>query len=234
MVIADRHGANPKPVPLRGLGNSTRANRDAMHNNNPAWSADGEWVYFASGTEPQNETNVDVWRVRPSGGAAERLTNQHAAANYPVVIDPRTVLYVARDDVGGGPWLWSLDVNRKTTGARISSGVERYMSTSASRDGRRIVATVSNPSSNLWRVPLLESSGHRGRGRAVVRCLFGRDGRKRHGSTATRSITCQSAEPATGYGVSRPRRACRSGARLTRHSSSQQPCLPMVANWRWS
>ena len=89
MVIADRQGANPRQIPLRGLGVRARpATGDAVHNNNPVWSPDGEWVYFASGAEPQNEMDVDVWRVRPSGGPAERMTNQHAAANYPVVIDP--------------------------------------------------------------------------------------------------------------------------------------------------
>ena len=154
MVVADRQGANPRQVSLAGLGDRARANPDAMHNNNPVWSPDGEWVYFASGAEPQNETDVDVWRVRPSGGVAERMTNQHAAANYPVVIDPATVLYVARDGEGAGPWLWSLDVNRKTT-ARISPGIDQYMSISASRDGRRMVASVANPSSSLWRAPLL-------------------------------------------------------------------------------
>ncbi len=155
MVIADPQGANPRQIPLRGLGVRAHAGDEAVHNNNPVWSQDGEWVYFASGAEPQNEMDVDLWRVRPSGGPAERMTNQQAAANYPVVIDPRTLLYVARDADGGGPWLWSLDVDRKTT-ARISSGVDQYMSISASRDGRRMVASVSNPSSSLWRVPLLD------------------------------------------------------------------------------
>jgi len=153
MVIADRHGANPRQIPLRATNFRASLAAAAVHNNNPAWSPDGDWVYFSSGEEPQNEMDVDIWRVRPSGGPAERLTNQHAAANYAVAIDSRTVLYVARDADGGGPWLWSLDVNRKST-SRVSPGVEQYMSISASRDGRRVVATVSNPSSSLWRVPL--------------------------------------------------------------------------------
>jgi Tol biopolymer transport system component len=55
---------------------------------------------------------------------------------------------------GSGPWLWSLDVETKAT-RRVISGVEHYSSVSASRDGRHIVATLSNPSATLWRVPLL-------------------------------------------------------------------------------
>ena len=69
MVIADRHGANPEQIPLRGLSEHAMPIRDGVHNNNPVWSADGEWVYFASGAEPQNEMDVDVWRVRRRVGA---------------------------------------------------------------------------------------------------------------------------------------------------------------------
>ena len=80
--------------------------------------------------------NVDVWRARPAGGEPERLTTQHAAVNYPALIDARTLLYVAREEDGSGPWLWALDVERKTT-TRVSSGVDQYTSVAASRDGRR-------------------------------------------------------------------------------------------------
>src|SRR5205823_9476564 len=51
--------------------------------------------------------------------------------------------------------LWAFDVDSKVA-RRVPSGVDQYTSVSASRDGRRVVATVSNPSANLWRVPLLD------------------------------------------------------------------------------
>jgi Tol biopolymer transport system component len=54
-----------------------------------------------------------------------------------------------------GPWLWALDVNRKVS-RRISLGLERYTSVAASRDGRRIVATVAHPSASLWTAPILD------------------------------------------------------------------------------
>jgi Tol biopolymer transport system component len=38
----------------------------------------------------------------------------------------------------------------------VISGIEHYSSVSASRDGRHVVATVSNPTASLWRVPLLD------------------------------------------------------------------------------
>ena len=144
----------------------SRLPRSGLHRNNPVWSPDDQWIYFVSGIEPQNEMNVDVWRARPTGGEPERLTTQHAAVNYPALIDARTLLYVAREEDGSGPWLWALDVERKTT-TRVSTGVDQYTSVAASRDGRRLVATVANPSSSLWRVPLTDRHRGRSRGAAV-------------------------------------------------------------------
>ena len=98
---------------------------------------------------------MDVWRLRPSGGSPEQLTDQHAAVNFLAPLDARTLLYVARAEDRSGPWLWALDVERKVA-RRVSSGLDQYTSVSASRDGRRVVATVANPSASLWRVPLLD------------------------------------------------------------------------------
>jgi serine/threonine protein kinase/Tol biopolymer transport system component len=145
MLIADRTGANARQILAPGV----------LKNNNPVWSPDGQWIYFVRGSEPQDEMNMNVWRLRASGGAPEQLTHQHAAVNFVAPLDARTLLYVARAEDWSGPWLWALDVERKLT-RRVSSGVEQYTSVSASRDGRRIVASVANPSSSLWRVPLLD------------------------------------------------------------------------------
>jgi hypothetical protein len=39
---------------------------------------------------------------------------------------------------------------------RISSGLEVYSSIDASADGRRLVATISNPTANLASLPILD------------------------------------------------------------------------------
>jgi Tol biopolymer transport system component len=117
------------------------------------WSLDGKWIYFVAGVEPLDEMNMDVWRVAASGGEPERLTRQHAAANFVAPLDDRTVLYVARDEDWSGPWLWALDVERKQS-TRVRWGVDQVTSVAASRDGRRLVATVANPSASLWQVPI--------------------------------------------------------------------------------
>jgi Tol biopolymer transport system component len=141
VFVADRTGADARQV-LRG-----------MHNHNPVWSADGQWIYFARGMEPTGAMNI--WRVRPSGESLERLTEHGTNVNFVVALDSRTVLYVGRAEDRSGPWLWALDVERKQA-RRVSTGLGQYTSVSASRDGRRVVATVANPTASLWRVPLLD------------------------------------------------------------------------------
>ena len=141
--VAERSGADPKEIlgDLKG------------HNHNPAWSPDGEWIYFVHGVEPTAE--MDIWRVRPNGESREQLTHRSTALNYLAVLDRETVLYVARDRDRSGPWLWTLDVPSKVS-RRVVTGLDHYIHVSASGDGRRIVATASTPTTDLWRVPILD------------------------------------------------------------------------------
>jgi len=71
------------------------------------------------------------------------------------MLDVHTLMYVAPDDGRSGPWLWTLDVERKLT-RRVSFGLERYLSIAGSRDGRRLVATVAGATGGLWSVPILD------------------------------------------------------------------------------
>ncbi len=144
-------------------GRSCRLERE-MHNHNPVWSPDGQWIYFTGGLDP-NEA-MDVWRVRPAGGPPERISRKSAAVTFLAPLGSRTLLYVARAEDRSGPWLWSLDVETGVA-RRASVGLEQYTSVAASRDGRRVVATVANPTASLWRVPLGDRRRRRARRRAL-------------------------------------------------------------------
>jgi serine/threonine protein kinase/Tol biopolymer transport system component len=117
----------------------------------PTWSPDGEFIYFVRGEPP---AQWDVWRLHPSGADPERMTFHNARVGYPVLLDPRTLLYLATDADGSGPWLYVMDVPHRRA-HRASVGLERYTSLAASANGRRLVATVGNTRSNLWRVAVL-------------------------------------------------------------------------------
>jgi Tol biopolymer transport system component len=121
-----------------------------LHAHFPLWSPGRAFIYFVQGAVPDR---MDVWRIRPAGGAAERLTRHSAAVTHPVFLDDRTLLYLSTDPDGSGPWIYSVDVDERVP-RRASFGVDQYTSLSASADGRRVVATLSSPKRTLWRLPL--------------------------------------------------------------------------------
>ena len=139
--------------PERTRGRFFSVNRRACTRHNPVWSPDGQWIYFVHGMNPTEK--MDIWRIKPSGEAPERLTDHNAAVNFLAPLDARTLIYTARAEDGTGPALWTLDVPSRAT-RKVSSDLDRYTSVAASRDGRRIVATIANPSATLWRLPLVD------------------------------------------------------------------------------
>jgi Tol biopolymer transport system component len=153
LFVADRSGADARRILVNQGEKGDLFFAHGMHNHNPVWSSDNQWIYLAHGTDPTHD--MDVWRVRPSGGSPEQMTDQHADINFLAPLDARTLLYVARAKDHSGPWLWALDVERKLA-RRVTTGLEQYTTVSASRDGRRVVATVANPTATLWQVPLLD------------------------------------------------------------------------------
>ena len=141
IFIADRNGGNPRKVFVEKRG---------IHNHFPTWSPDGRFIYFVRGVPPGD---MDVWRIRSGGGAAERLTRHHSRVTYPALLDERTLIYVATRADGSGVGLYSMDVERRIS-HMVTSGLEEYLSVAASADGRRLVATVANPVKTLWTAPI--------------------------------------------------------------------------------
>ena len=128
-----------------------------LHSHFPSWSPDMRFIYFVQGTLPDK---LDIWRIRPSGGTPERITSHNSRVTHPVLLDQRTLLYLASDPDGSGQWLYSMDVEHRIP-HRLSSGLEQYTSLAASADGRRLVATLAKPKRTLWRFQIADTSNVR-------------------------------------------------------------------------
>ena len=124
-----------------------------LHSHFPVW-APGNLIYFSKGSLPDQ---LDVWRVDPRGQDLERITSHSTRVTYPVLLNQRTLLYLASAPDGSGPWVYGMDVERRVA-HRLTAGVEQYTSLAASADGHRVIATVSTPQRTLWRVPLTDPS----------------------------------------------------------------------------
>ncbi len=125
-----------------------------VHCHFPLWSADDTYIYFVRGIPPGD---WDIWRIRPSGAGLERITFHDSQVSHPVLLDPRTLAYLATDRQGSGPWLYAVNVEQRVP-HRISFGLERYTSLAASGDGTRLVATVAESSSSIWSASLSSAS----------------------------------------------------------------------------
>jgi len=133
-----------------GAGRRIYAVPAGVHCHFQVWSPDDAFIYFAQGVPG---AHWDLWRIRPSGEGLERLTFHNSLVTHPVVLDEHTLLYLATDAQGGGPWLYGIDLRRRVP-HRLSLGLERYTSLAASADGSRLAVTVAHPSFGLWHVPL--------------------------------------------------------------------------------
>ena len=142
VLVGERGGDNARVI-IKG--------KSGEHNHFPTWSTDGTWIYYVHYKD--EAISADLWRVPSIGGVPKRLTHEYRDIRYPTPVDSRTVLYVARDEHGSGPWLWTIDVETKVR-TRVSVGPERYLSVAASADVRRLVATVAKSTATLWTVPI--------------------------------------------------------------------------------
>ncbi|HWW82799.1 MAG TPA: hypothetical protein VNZ26_04305, partial [Vicinamibacterales bacterium] len=136
-----------------GPGEKIFAAAAGLHSHFPLWSPNGAFVYFVQGSLPDS---LDVWRIRPTGGSAERITSHNSHVTHPVLLNDRTLVYLATDADGSGPWLYSLDVEHRAP-HRLGAGLDRYTSLAASADGRRLVATLASPKGTLWRLGIADT-----------------------------------------------------------------------------
>lgn len=124
-----------------------------LHCHFPLWATDTAFIYFVQGSLPDK---LDIWRITPNGGNPERITRQSGRVTHPVVLNRRTLLYLASNPDGSGPSLYSVDVERRIP-HRLTFGLDRYTSLAGSADGRRLVATHASPKRTLWRLRLANS-----------------------------------------------------------------------------
>jgi Tol biopolymer transport system component len=125
-----------------------------LHSHFPLWAPDSKFIYFVQGSPPDK---LDIYRIPSGGGIPERITSHNSHVSHPVFLGGRTLLYLASDPDGSGPFLYSIDLDRRIP-HRLSSAPDLYTSLAASADGQRLVVTVANPKRTLWRLPLADSS----------------------------------------------------------------------------
>jgi Tol biopolymer transport system component len=124
-----------------------------LHSHFPLWAPDNGFIYFVHGALPDK---LDIWRIEPAGGMPERITSHNGRVSHPVLLNRRTLMYLASDPDGSGPWLYSMDVERRIP-HRLTFGPDPYTSLAAAAGGRRLVVTRASPKRTLWRLRIGDS-----------------------------------------------------------------------------
>ncbi|HEX4228307.1 MAG TPA: hypothetical protein VHZ07_06535 [Bryobacteraceae bacterium] len=139
----------------RSVGRHIYTAGAGLHCHFPLWAPDMAFIYFVQGSFLPDK--LDIWRIPSASGNPERITSHNGRVSHPVLLDRRTLMYLASDPDGSGPWLYGMDVERRIP-HRLTSGLDRYTSLAASASGRRLVLTLASPKRTLWRLQIADSS----------------------------------------------------------------------------
>jgi len=128
-----------------------------IHAHEPAWSADGAFVYFDRGPMGMNQAPTEIWRVPSGGGEAEPVVTTQGIAQSPLPTPDGRALIYAGDQEGGALNLWwrPLHGGRER---RLTSGAGDYLAPRLSRDGRRLVCEARTSNGSLRSLDLRQAA----------------------------------------------------------------------------
>jgi Tol biopolymer transport system component len=132
-----------------------------IHAHEPAWSADGAFIYFNRGPMNNNQAPTEIWRVPSGGGEAERVVATQGIAESPLPTPDGRGLIYAGDRAGG-----ALNLRWRPLGGGSERGLTRgagdYVAPRLSRDGRRLVCEARTSNGALRRFDLRQPAGEAG------------------------------------------------------------------------
>jgi Tol biopolymer transport system component len=144
IVVADANGSNPRElVPARG----------GWHTHWPAWSADGQFVYFLQTIATWNGEPSEIFRVAASGGEPQIVVRTTRRALFPLPSAAGGLFYAANPN-GVDLDLWWRP-SAKGEPQRLTTGVGEYAEPRMSSDGRRLVSTLIEYRRALVSIPVV-------------------------------------------------------------------------------
>jgi Tol biopolymer transport system component len=132
-----------QPVELVGT-------RGGMHVHYPAWSRDGQYIYFIYSICGWNCEPAEIYRIRANGGTLEPVIATARRALFPTPTpDGKGLIYAANPLTADlGLWWKSLDRPNETP-RRLTTGIGEYTEPSISADARTLVASLVVPRQSL-------------------------------------------------------------------------------------
>jgi len=143
IVVADANGGNPRElVSARG----------GWHTHWPAWSADGQLVYFFQTIATWNGEPSEIFRVPASGGEPQIVVRTTRRALFPLPSAAGGLFYAANPNGVDLDLWWRPSTKNKPQ--RLTTGVGEYAEPRMSSDGRRLVSTLIEYRRALVSIPV--------------------------------------------------------------------------------
>jgi Tol biopolymer transport system component len=136
-----------------GTGQRTLVEHEGgRHIHWPAWSRDGQYVYFIYTTDTWQAEPSEIYRVSIKGGTPEPVIRTVRRAVYPVPMPGGDLLFSANpNSIDLGLW-WRGAKAADSVG--LTNGLGEYVETRLSADGHRLVSTLVTMRESLMAVPL--------------------------------------------------------------------------------
>jgi eukaryotic-like serine/threonine-protein kinase len=124
-------------------GSEKELQRDPLHLHAPAWSSDGRYLYFLRAVATFNRAPAELWRIPSGGGAAERVVSTSRRAVYAEPMPLSRGMLFSADPDSAELALWWLPPSGDSP-RRVTTGLGEYELARFSRDGRSVVATLTD------------------------------------------------------------------------------------------
>ncbi len=142
LIVADADGGNPKEI-----------QKTDVHLHTAAWSSDGRFLYYLKCLMAFNDAPAELWRAPADGGPEERVVATSRRAIFPEPLPGgRGVVFSANPDSAELALWWLPSPGRAPV--RLTTGLGEFLGARSSRDGRAIVATLSDSRQALAALPL--------------------------------------------------------------------------------
>ena len=143
LFIAPAQGGSERP--LADTGNATTGQAD--------WSPDGKWVLFSS----NRDGTFKAYRIRASGGPAERLSERPAVGGPRWSRDGRSVYFVGRGETTDDIWALSVGSRQERPLTALSGRRGSFWGDLAT-DGRSVYFLWEESRSDIWVADLAQRS----------------------------------------------------------------------------
>jgi Tol biopolymer transport system component len=145
-MVADLDGSEASTIATRKAPDSYSAGK------RPAWSPDGRSIAVVGRNKDENFLRVFIISVSDGSERAISVEKWVAVQDISWLPDSENLFVTAQDDRNFGPLqFWRISTSGSPA-EKVSQGLESYVGSSMSRDGRNLVTSLTRSFNTIWMI----------------------------------------------------------------------------------